>query len=283
MPGMNAKAIKGNRPQQRGPQQNKQKTKSIQPEERKLPPTIKVGRTARDDLRLFTPLFPVSTRKKLMYYETFQLSGTAGVMAQYTFSANGCYDPNISGVGHQPLGWDDAIKYYEQATVIKSKISVRGVGNGSQPVVLSVCLAPDTTTSVLPDVVENGLSVTTVLDGRANGGYGTGERIKDLDLNCDVAKYFGRPNIREIVDDPNLYCTSAANPTEQVYYLVNTWGQGTFSDNTNASCEAIIEFDVIFWEPRKVAAEFRKDTRSAVYMAQKMSKRSSTGDDEKQK
>jgi len=205
-----------------------------------------------------------------MYYETaVSLSGTAGAITQYVFSANGCYDPNITSTGHQPMGFDTGMLYYEQCTVLASKITVRGVGNGIQPVVLSVCLAPDTTSSVLPDVVENGLCVNTILDARANGGYGTGDRVGHLYLDCDVAKYFGRPNRRGMVNDPNLYCTAAANPVEQVYYLINTWGQGSFTDNTACSIDVIIEFEVEFWEPRKVAAMQQRDTRSPVYLLQK--------------
>jgi len=205
-----------------------------------------------------------------MYYEPgINLTGTAGVIAQYAFSANGCYDPNVTGTGHQPMGFDTGMLYYEQCTVLASKITVRGVGNGIQPVVLSICLAPDTTTSALPDIVENGLCVNKVLDGRAGGGYGTGDRIGRIALDCDVAKYFGRPNRREIVNDPNLYCTAAANPVEQVYYLINTWGQGTFTDNTACSVDVILEFDVEFWEPRKVAAMQRGDTRSPMYLLSK--------------
>jgi len=95
-----------------------------------------------------------------------------------------------------------------------------------------------------------------MVDGRGNGGYGTGQRIGRLDLNCDVVKYFGRKSSREILDDVNLYGTVAANPTEQVYFCINTWGFGGLTDNTSVACDVVIEYDAVFWEPRKVAAQF---------------------------
>jgi len=203
-------------------------------------------------------------RKTLRYYEqSVSLAGTAGVIAQYAFTANGLYDPNITSTGHQPLGFDTMMLYYEQYTVVRSSMTVRAVGNGSQAVAVSVCLAPDTTALALPDVVENGLIVTTVLDGRGNGGYGTGDRVGRLDLACDVAKYFGRRSQRELLDDVNLYGTVAANPTEQVYFIINTWGFGSFSDNTSVSLDVTIEYEACFWEPRKVAAQLEMPLRSA--------------------
>ncbi len=197
-------------------------------------------------------------RKRLPYYETgISLTGTAGVYSQYVFTANGLYDPNITGTGHQPLGFDTMMAYYEQYTVMASKITVRACGNGIQAVNVGLCLAPDTTTLVVPDVIENGLIVSKVLDGRAGGGYGTGNRIKTLNLTCDVARYFGRPGGRGLLDDTNLYGTVAANPTEQVYFVIGQWGFGSFTDNTAVSMDVTIEYEAYFWEPRKIAAQLK--------------------------
>jgi len=211
---------------------------------------------ALDDLKTHVPLFPASARKRLMYYEpSFTLTGTAGAITQYVFTANGLYDPNITGSGHQPLGFDTMMLYYEQYTVVRSSLTLRFVGNGTQACTVSVCLAPDTTSLVLPDVMENGYIVSKVVDARGNGGYGTGQRVNSHALSCDVVKYFGRKSQREILDDVNLYGTAAANPTEQVYFVINTWGFGSFTDNTSIAMDAVLEYDAIFWEPRKVAAQ----------------------------
>jgi len=143
--------------------------------------------------------------------------------------------------------------YYEQYTVVGSRITVTGAGNGVQPATFAICLAPDTTALALPDVVENGLVVMKTIDGRAT--YGSGERIGTLSLSCDVAKYFGRKSKGDLIDDVQLCGTVAANPAEQVYFIVLAWGFSTFSDNSAVNLTAIIEYDVVFWEPRKVAAQ----------------------------
>lgn len=177
------------------------------------------------------------------------------MIQQYVFTANGLYDPNVSSTGHQPLGFDTMMLYYEQYTVTNSRITINFAGNGVQPATVGLCLAPDTTSLVLPDVVENGLFVMKTVDGRAKDGYGTGQRLGSLSLSCDVAKYFGRRTRRELLDDPNLSGTVATTPAEQVYFVIVTFGFGSFSDNTSVAFNAVLEYNAVFWEPRKVAAQ----------------------------
>lgn len=231
----------------------KNKNSGLQPEEKRQPSTLPVGRSAEADLRLYTPVFPVSTRKKLVYYEpALSIAATAGVLTTYVYSANGAYDPDITSGGHSPIGWDQMMIFYEQATVLSSKITVNACGNGAQACNVAVSISPDTSAPASTTVLmENGFIARTIVDGRGGGSYGTGTRIKSVSLDNDAAKYFGRPSPREMVNDTTLSCNSGANPTEQVYYLLNTWGFGSFSDNTSVSADVVIEYDCIFWEPRK--------------------------------
>lgn len=252
-------------PNQRRKMNHKKNKKQKRGKNRKQAPTHPRP-AALSTLRTSTPLFPASVRKRLPYYEPgIVLSGTAGVIAQYVFTANGIFDPNISGTGHQPLGFDTMMLYYEQYCVVASRVTVRACGNGAQAVNVSVCLAPDTSTLVLPDVVENGLITTTVLDGRGGGSsFGTGRRIGSLNLACDARRYFGRRTQQELLDDPTLQGTVAANPTEQVYFVINTWGFGAFTDNTAVEMDVTLEYDVIFWEPRKVSSQLRAEMHAAI-------------------
>lgn len=211
---------------------------------------------AQSELRTQTPLFPARVTKKIPYYEpSISMTGTGGVIQQYVFSANGVYDPNITGTGHQPLGFDTMMLYYEQYTVVESRITVTCCGNGIQAGNFAICLAPDTTSLTVEDVVENGLMVMKTIDGR--GTNGTGQRIGTLNLKCNVAKYFGRKSKRDLLDTTELSGNVAANPTEQVYFVIAAWGFGSFTDNTSFSLTATIEYDVVFWEPRKVATQLR--------------------------
>jgi len=76
--------------------------------------------------------------------------------------------------------------------------------------------------------------------------------VMRLSLNCNIPAYFGRNrNVRSLLDDDNLFGTVAANPSEQVYYGLITYDP-TLVANTSTDFTVVIEYDVIFWEPRKL-------------------------------
>ena len=195
-----------------------------------------------------TPLFPATRRCRLFYYENSLTITAIAIAGNYFFTANGLFDVNVSGTGHQPMGFDQMMLLYEQYTVVGSKINVSILTGSSVAVRAGVYLSPDTTSITDPlRLVENGLITTKPQAGNLVAGY-----IKDYALNCDVAKYFGRnPSKRGLVDDVTLSGTVAANPTEQVYFAVTAWDP--FSTGTwSIFFDVLLEYDVIFWEPRKL-------------------------------
>lgn len=69
--------------------------------------------------------FPLRMRTKLRYVETSALTtGAVGVMSINSFRANGLYDPNNSGAGHQPMYYDQYMAVYNHWKVIGSRITI---------------------------------------------------------------------------------------------------------------------------------------------------------------
>ncbi len=202
------------------------------------------------------PLFTTPSRRlKLFYYDYgHEFTSTAASVARYRYRVNGMFDPDQTGTGHQPMGFDEAMKYYDQFTVLKSKITVRYVAEDADtPMVVGVKLNDDTTNETnTTDIIENGLNRTAICVGTGGGQH----QVCELTLACDVARYFGRPEGRNIIDDPNLLGTAAADPVEQAYYQLFAYAA---VNTTTVTCgfDVLIEYDAVFWEPRsRVAQEF---------------------------
>lgn len=190
-----------------------------------------------------------------MYYEA-ALGLTApnsGNAVTYFYSANGMFDPNITGTGHQPIGFDQMMLMYEQCTVIKSSIQVTFNIGAGLTVNVGVALFPDASGLTNPSqLVENGLiRYKTVTSG--SNTFQNQDVKTTVRLDCDVARYFGRRGVRVLLNDDNLYTTAAANPVEQVYYGIVAWQLSPDASTTTAvGFDVLISFDVIYWEPRKL-------------------------------
>jgi hypothetical protein len=214
-----------------------------------MAPTIQRGPLVRKTLQETIPVFPISKfiSGQLYYDYQLNLSGTSGVLSRYVISANGAFDPNITGTGHQPMGFDQMMLFYEQATVVASSIRVLFSSSASTDCRVAISLTPDTTTPVLPDIVENGLIVMDRVVG--SGGTGNAHTSVELELHCDVAKYFGRSH-RELITSPEFYSTAAANPTEQVYFQICCWNPSS-ATTYNTFFDVVVSYDIFYYEPRK--------------------------------
>lgn len=239
-----------NRPRRRG--NRRQRTRTNQ----NTPPTLARVPAPRTEALRRCPLFPASVRKRgQLYYEAGLglTAPTSGNAVTYFFTANGMFDPNITGTGHQPIGFDQMMLMYEQCTVIKSSIQVTFNIGAGLTVNCGIALFPDASGLTNPSqLVENGLIRYITTTSGSNTFQNTHMRTT-VRLDCDVARYFGRKGVRVLLNDDNLYTTAAANPVEQVYFGVVAWQVSPDGSTTTAvGFDALISFDVIYWEPRKL-------------------------------
>jgi hypothetical protein len=149
------------------------------------------------------------------------------------------------------MPFDQIMAFYEQAIVLSSSITVTGVpeANGMR---FGVYLSPDTTNITDPiRLMENGLIKTVHTDYAAASG-GTGRRTASVSYSVDVARYFNRKSWEQLVDDPDLYNTVAANPVEQVYFAVIAFSPYSVATAV-ADYDVAIVYDVMFTEPKKLA------------------------------
>ncbi len=239
-----------NRPRRRS--QRRRRTRTNQ----NTPPTLARVPAPRTEALRRCPLFPASVRKRgQLYYESGLglTAPTSGNAVTYFYSANGMFDPNITGTGHQPIGFDQMMLMYEQCTVIKSSIQVTFNIGAGLTVNCGVALFPDASGLTNPSqLVENGLIRYVTLTSGSNTFQNQRMRTT-VRLDCDIARYFGRRGVRVLLNDDNLYTTAAANPVEQVYYGIVVWQVSADGTTTTLiGFDVLMSFDVIYWEPRKL-------------------------------
>lgn len=68
--------------------------------------------------------FPQKAHYVLRYSDQITLNPGAGATSQYLFRANSIYDPDSSGVGHQPYGHDNLQNIYKQYVVDRAVITL---------------------------------------------------------------------------------------------------------------------------------------------------------------
>jgi hypothetical protein len=204
-------------------------------------------------------IFPASARVRLVYYEpdinmTMPANGNA---INYVYSANGCFDPNITGTGIQATGFDQMCLFYDQYTVVASEIEVNF--SPQCPAICAISLKDDSSVDTSSQkIVGNGLMRKALYTGqsaiRPQANSTCNVRVPPLSLQCDVAAVLGRPRGLGIINDVTLSGTAAANPTEQQYYHISAW-QFAIDGATakDVDFEVTIVFDVVFWEPKRLA------------------------------
>jgi len=190
------------------------------------------------------PLFAYRTRRTLQYYTAGAITPAASSATAYVLSANGLFDPDITGTGGQPMGFDQMMNFYNHYTVIRSRLRLVATHITAN---LTCCASivmsgSSTVTTVIEQLIENGdLSIATLTYAGAMGSSAK------LTRGCDCAKFQG---VDDILDDPNMRGDAASNPTEQMYFHVAVWNPYSATVPT-VDFQALLEYDVIFHEPRK--------------------------------
>lgn len=205
-----------------------------------------------------TPLFPARTKVLMLpYYRAFQVASGAVAAGSYVFSMNGLFDPDITGTGGQPMGFDQMMIFYEHYTVLRCKATAI-IRNQSTTLYTDCSLAVRadvTTVTDIETIMESGNAVAIKLT-TANG-QGS---LKEAGLTCDIAKFGGYD---DILDESDARGSAAANPVEQTYLHVSAWNSETVG-TVNVWVELRLEYYAVFTEPRVITISTMKKLKELV-------------------
>lgn len=131
-------------------------------------------------------LMPDTLFLKLKYEQVTQ--GATAVTNTHRYALNGLFDPDLTGGGHHPLGFDQWMNFYEAYEIHASKISVRILNQGL--VMANAAVYPANNATVLTNystASEQPYSVRRSI-GSSDGGH----NIVTLNNYMNMEKFEGR-------------------------------------------------------------------------------------------
>ncbi len=183
-------------------------------------------------------IVPDSMYLRFKYNETV-LKTT--LFQDHVFSLNGMFDPNVTGTGVQPLGFDQWAAFYTQYQVLSSSIKVVTVNNsGAVPAATIVYPSHVVTAATnLQMATEQPYSRRTVQQ------VNTSNSVKTIKNYMSVRKIEGRST-----DSVNFTALFSANPSAQRF-----WHVVTGSLNESSAANQFIDVTIVYY-----AKLFRRHT-----------------------
>lgn len=198
----------------------------------------------RPRLKMLPKSFPPRMITSMRYCTTVRLDAsplTAPVSSNF-YSATSIYDPDATGVGHQPMTHDQFQEIYTHYRVLSSRISVTYCSNSISSLGHMVCgilLTPDTS-SVIGDfdsIRERRQGIYKVTAGE----------------NSTPRLNFTYRSKRQYGSEDDLNAPFGSNPAEQAFFCVYVTSANNTIDATTCDCVVTIDYKVLMWEPKKLA------------------------------
>jgi hypothetical protein len=187
---------------------------------------------------------PRTLHTTLKYADHVAISGTSGALGLYVFNASSLYDPDYTGTGHQPRGFDQIMPLYDHFVVLRSRIRVELINSSVGAILMGGLALSGTVTNQgdWDDYAEGPKSTVSSLGYLVTNGY---IPEKEYRLEYSAKNFLGIP---DPVTADKLQGTISANPVDNAFFHVFIQDA---SETTSVSAHALveIEYDCVFIEP----------------------------------
>jgi len=192
--------------------------------------------------RMYNQPMPQSLITTLRYTDYFSINPPVGSAGTYAFVANGLWDPNFSGTGHQPMGFDQLMTFYNHFEVIGAKLRF-SIYPAAEVTGFNWGVKLDdggTLASAGIDIVcEHAMTKYKCHPGGAlSNGF-------DITCTYSAKKFFG-----DKAGDRETWGTSAANPVELAYFICFISGITPLQDIGSIPGFVCIEYITKFHEAK---------------------------------
>lgn len=185
---------------------------------------------------------PSTISVRLKYTDQYTIGAVA--ISSRTFAFNDLYDPNVSGVGAQPAGFDQWSAFYSRFYVSSCDVVLTFVNvTAVNPV--EVVLYPS----------QNGTILTTTLDAAAQPYAKHAITSGSVSSSCITLRgRFSSPlTVGRILSDTTYTGSSAASPSVKLYANIIIGSLDGLTAMTGCVYRITMNFNVKFFSPNQLA------------------------------
>lgn len=171
---------------------------------------------------MFTPKahlpFGQSQKVNHRYLASSQMQTAAGAAAVHTFQVNSLYDPDYTGVGHQPIGYDQLTALFQAYTVIGVRASIKVWNRDSDEFVGFAIYFSEHGNPMsvgIQALLEQGALKYTIIPPA-----GVNPQVKTLTASVSVKKFF---KVNNIMDDEESRGTTGSSPSRPLFMHIIMW------------------------------------------------------------
>lgn len=181
--------------------------------------------------------FPPQLGVKLRYATTVSLTPNLTSNATQVFLANGLYDPDVTGTGHQPMYYDNLTAVYDH-WIVKSSVAKYTFKATSSGVIMRVGWGIDDDASA-----PSGLAQQELYGGHSH-------IITSVDPPVTRKSYWNYKQTfgGDLMSNSNLRGAPSVDPAELSYFYVSAIDVQASSTTDKVIVDVLIEYDCIFFE-----------------------------------
>jgi hypothetical protein len=188
-------------------------------------------------------------RVRLKYRDELFPTTTSGSVYHYVYRGNNIYDPDLTGTGHQPMGFDQWAALYSQFQVISSSCKLQGTDTSSTsaPSTLVVSLCPTISSTDIASYQPTTVGELPYAKQKIFFNHQSNQADNVLYQTIRTAKCLGSPgaNIIGAVDYSGL--SSGTAPTRGYYWHINLQDVGENASVVDVQLYVEIEYEVVWW------------------------------------
>lgn len=222
-------------------------------------------------------MFPATSKVELTYCEEVNIPNKTAGSATYNFILNGLFDPNSTGIGHQPRGFDQWMQIYNKYTVIGARVKVeplsRSGGDASSTTMFGfIDDDADSDGHSITDLIELNMPGTRykyveISSSTNNASLKNSKRNPVMYFKVGMKKFFGLAKKTQMLKATRhgdadtsaassvleLYTGQATtNPPEKCYLKLHTEGVG--GGTSGVLARVTVKYITIFHDPKEIGS-----------------------------